>query len=207
MSILSLWLQCEWTLSGRCTLLIFLDLIKSNFNIDGVKLVQYNWFIAIPCQSCTVFSADGINLILFQLNTSWNRNPVKYIFFTYTDTFSWQLHCVCTELSKNLSCLATTWWFTPNNYTIIKTKGLEMYLFSVFLSVTFRYFLMAIALRLYRIIKKLSYLALHQIITQLSRLKDVEWEMYLFFFSFSISCNKTTAWVNNTFSLYLINIW
>ena len=181
MSILSLWSKCEWTLSGRHTLPIFLELIKSNFNIDGVKLVQYNWFIAIPYQSCTVLSADGINLILFQLNTRWNRNPVKYIFFTYTDTFSQRLHCVCTELSKNLSCLATTWWFTPNNYTIIKTKGLEMYLFSVFLSVTFRYFLTAIALHLYRIIEKLSYLALHQIITQLSRLKDVGSKMYHFF--------------------------
>ena len=56
-----------------------------------------------------------------------------------------------------------------------------MYLFSVFLSVTFRYFLMPIALRLYRIIEKLSYLALHQIITQLSRLKDVGSKMYRFF--------------------------
>ena len=56
-----------------------------------------------------------------------------------------------------------------------------MYLFSVFLSVTFRYFLMKITLRLYRIIKKLSCLALHQIITQLSRLKDVGSEMYHFF--------------------------
>ena len=56
-----------------------------------------------------------------------------------------------------------------------------MYLFPVFLSVTFRYFLMAIALRLYKIIKKLSYLALHQIITQISRLKDVGSEMYHFF--------------------------
>ena len=80
-----------------------------------------------------------------------------------------------------------------------------MYLFSVFLSVTFRYFLMVIALHLYRIIEKLFYLALHQIITQLSRLKDVGSEMYLFF-SFSISCDKATAWVNNTFSLNLINI-
>ena len=90
-------------------------------------------------------------------------------------------HCMCTELLKNLSCSATTWWFTPNNYTIIKTKGLEMYLFWVFLSITFRYFLMVIALCLYRIIEKLSYLALHQIITQLSRLKDVGWKMYRFF--------------------------
>ena len=56
-----------------------------------------------------------------------------------------------------------------------------MYLFSVFLSVTFRYFLTAIALRLYIIIEKLSYLALHQIITQLSRLKDVGSKMYRFF--------------------------
>ena len=56
-----------------------------------------------------------------------------------------------------------------------------MYLFSVFLSVTFRYILTAIALCLYRVIEKLSYLALHQIITQLSRLKDAGSEMYRFF--------------------------